>query len=84
MVFGGNDVHRHGLVSFLESIDELLGLQLLDTTPDINDDMKRVIIERQRARDANDWAASDRLRDDLQKNGIAVRDTATDTIWSYS
>ncbi len=77
-------IHRHGLVSLLESIDELLGLQLLDTTPDISDDMKRVIIERQRARDAKDWAASDRLRDDLQKNGIAVRDTATDTIWSYS
>ena len=76
-------IHRHGLVTFLESIDELLGLQLLDATPDISDDTKRTILERQRARDAKDWASSDRLRDELQASGIGVRDTATDTIWSY-
>lgn len=77
-------IHRHGLVTFLETIDELLGLQLLDNTPDISDDAKRLIIERRHARDAKDWAASDRLRDQLKESGIAVRDTATDTIWFYS
>lgn len=77
-------IHRHGLVTFLETIDELLGLQLLGSTPDISDDAKRLIIERRHARDAKDWAASDRLRDQLKESGIAVRDTATDTIWFYS
>ncbi len=77
-------IHRHGLVSFLETIDELLGLQLLDSTPDISDDAKRAIIERRHARDAKDWAASDRIRDELAAEGIYVRDTAQDTIWSTS
>ena len=77
-------IHRHGLVVFLESIDELLGLQLLDTTPDISDDAKRLILERRRAREAKDWQLSDRLRDALQESGVTVRDTATDTIWEYS
>lgn len=75
-------IHRHGLVDFLESLDELLGLQLLDSTPDISDDAKRAIIERRHARDAKDWATSDRIRDELLAEGIEVRDTAKDTIWS--
>jgi len=76
-------IHRHGLITLLESVDELLGIQLLDNTPDIDDDAKRLLLERRRARDAKDWATSDRLRDELQESGIAMRDTANDTIWSY-
>lgn len=75
-------IHRHGLASFLETVDELLGLQLLDSTPDISDDMKRIIIERKRSRDAKDWHASDTLREELAAEGIMVRDTAYDTIWT--
>lgn len=75
-------IHRHGLVGFLETIDELLGLQLLDTTPDINDAMKRLILQRQRARETQDWAESDRLRDELEKSGITLRDAKNETIWS--
>jgi cysteinyl-tRNA synthetase len=75
-------IHRHGLASFLETVDELLGLQLLDSTPDISDDMKRIIIERKRSRDTKDWHTSDTLRDELAAEGIMVRDTAYDTIWT--
>jgi cysteinyl-tRNA synthetase len=77
-------IHQHGLVRFLEAIDSYLGLQLLAHTPDISDDAKRVILERQRARDAKDWAKSDELRDVLTAQGITVRDTASGTIWSYA
>lgn len=77
-------IHRYGLVQLLETIDELLGLQLLQTTPDITEDQKRTLIERQRARDAKDWKKSDELRDELSKQGIAVRDTSGGTIWSYA
>ncbi len=77
-------IHRHGLITLLEAVDELLGLQLQDSTPDISDDAKRLIIERRRARDNKDWAESDRLRDELASSGIAVRDTTNDTIWQYS
>lgn len=78
-----DDIHQHALVSFLETIDSLFGLQLLDSTKDINDDLKRLILERQRAREAKDWKRADSLRAELEKNGITVRDTASGPIWEY-
>jgi cysteinyl-tRNA synthetase len=78
------EIHHHALVSFLETIDELLGLQLLETTKDISDDLKRLIIERERARESKDWQAADRLRHEIEKSGITVRDTAHGSIWEYS
>lgn len=77
------DIHQYGLNQLLETIDNTLGLQLLDTTPDISDELKRLVIERQQARKGGDWAASDSLRDQLATANIAVRDTAHGTIWFY-
>lgn len=71
------------LLLFLEEVDSLLGLQLIATTPDIDDDTKRMIIERERARENKDWAKSDELRADFEKAGIAVRDTPFGTVWEY-
>ena len=79
-----NTLHQHALVSFLETIDELLGLNLLETTPDVTDDEKRIIIERQRAREQKDFARSDELRSQLEKSGITIRDTASGPIWEYT
>ena len=76
-------IHRYGLVQLIETIDELLGLQLQTSTPDINEDQKRLIIERERARDTKDWATSDKIRDTLKNQGISLRDIPGDTIWSY-
>lgn len=77
-------VHRDSLKQLIETIDELLGLQLESSTPDISDEVKQLIIERERARDNKDWAESDRLRGEIAKDGIAVRDTKHGTIWEYS
>lgn len=77
------DIHRAGLVEVLETIDHTLGLKLLETTPDITDEQKQLIIERQRARDNKDWATSDQLRDQLLEQSISVRDTSHGTIWEY-
>ena len=76
-------IHRHALISLLETIDQLLGLKLIDSTKDIDDDVKRLIIQRERARENKDWAAADRLRADIEKSGITVRDTAHGSIWEY-
>jgi cysteinyl-tRNA synthetase len=78
------DIHQHALTSLLETIDALLGLQLIDTTKDISDELKRRIIERERARENKDWKAADHLRGDIEKSGITVRDTAHGSIWEYS
>jgi cysteinyl-tRNA synthetase len=84
--FDGKDlrsIHQHGLKHALESIDATLGLQLIDSTPDIDDETKQLIIKRQRAREEKDWAASDAIRDTLLKRGIVIRDTNSGSIWEY-
>ncbi len=77
-------IDRHGLVQLLESIDELLGIDLLSTTPDISDELKQKILMRERARDAKDWETSDTLRDELSSYNIELNDGAHGTTWSYS
>jgi len=76
-------IHRHALTTFLETIDQVLGIDLIASTKDIHDDVKRLIIERERARERKDWAAADRLREAIEKSGITVRDTAHGSIWEY-
>lgn len=77
-------VDQDSVSQLIQTVDELLGLQLENSTPDINDEVKQLIIERERARDNKDWAESDRLRDEIAKSGITIRDTKHGTIWEYS
>lgn len=76
-------IHRFSLVQLLETVDDTLGLQLQASTPDINDELKQLILQRQQAREAKDWTTSDTLRDELLAQGVAVRDTPQGTIWQY-
>ena len=77
------DIHQHAFLGLLETIDETLGLNLLTSSPDISDDNKRIIIAREQARKTQNWAQSDKLRTELEKSGITVRDTANGPIWEY-
>ena len=79
-----DNIDTHALNELLETIDQLLGLQLLSTTPDIDDEAKQLIIQRERARDEKDWSSSDQLRDQLKQKGIVIRDTATGSVWEYA
>jgi len=77
------DIHQHALTGLLETIDDTLGLQLLETTKDISDDLKRLILERERARDTKDFKLADELRATIEKRGITIRDTARGPVWEY-
>lgn len=79
-----DDIHQRPFVTLLETIDATLGLDLLGTTPDISDEAKQLILERQRARETKEWLRSDALRDELLTRGVAVRDTVRGTIWEYA
>jgi cysteinyl-tRNA synthetase len=64
----------------LRSFDEVLAV--LPAAEDELDDETRGLLEaRSAARSARDWAASDRLRDELAGRGIAVEDTRDGQRW---
>lgn len=77
-------VHRNSLVDLIDAVDELLGLQIAIDSPDIDDDTKRIILERERARESQDWSKSDSLRDDLKARGVLIKDTTKGGVWSYA
>lgn len=79
-----NRINRHALINLLEAIDQLLGLKLIESTPDLPDEAKQLLLERQRARENQDWQASDEIRDKLAAFGVTVRDTPNGAIWEYS
>ena len=76
-------LHRHAFQTLLETIDDLLGINLLQTTPDINEENKRLVLARDRARENKDFKTSDRLRHELRQNGIIIRDTPSGSVWEY-
>ncbi|MEI7918211.1 MAG: cysteine--tRNA ligase [Candidatus Saccharibacteria bacterium] len=76
-------VDRQSLIQLLETIDSTLGLQLIDSTPDISDEEKKILLLRKSARERKDWDKSDELRDELLKLDVIIRDTNSETVWEY-
>jgi cysteinyl-tRNA synthetase len=64
----------------LRSFDEVLGVLPADED-ELEGDDRRLLDERAAARANRDWAASDRLRDELASRGIAVEDTRDGQRW---
>lgn len=76
-----SDMQAYG--AMLSDIDALLGTNLYQLE-DIDPDSKNMIARRDNARASGDWPLSDRLREELAKNGIMLRDTPLGTIWQYA
>ena len=68
------DADKHATIL---DYDRVLGLSLdqVDKAEELPQEIKNLVAERQAARDAKDWAASDRLRDTIQNLGYLVQDT---------
>lgn len=71
---------RDAFVDFVAFLDRVFGLALGDSQ-DITPEQKALIAEREAARGKKDFAQSDELRAQLEKQGIAVRDTPLGSIW---
>jgi cysteinyl-tRNA synthetase len=67
-------------VALLRDLDQVLGV-LPDETEALEPELRALLDERAAARAARDWAASDRLRDELAERGIAVEDTRDGQRW---
>ncbi len=88
-----NDLNSAELLAYIDNttlslsdwqfIDDLLGLKLLETTPEISDELAEKVKAREEARKNKDFATSDRLRDELTEEGITVLDTKDGPVWQY-
>ena len=67
-------------LGLLRDLDQVLGV--LPEAADALDPETTALLEaRAAARAARDWAASDRLRDELAERGVAVEDTRDGQRW---
>ena len=65
-------------------VDELLGLRLISDTPDVSSEIYDLIHERDKARLEKDFEKSDKIRDELLKQGVALKDEPDGAIWYYT
>lgn len=65
---------------FLQFIDRIFGLELTKSK-NITDQQKLLIQTRQTARLNKDFALSDKIRDELEQQGIGLRDTPKGAFW---
>lgn len=77
------DTAKNASLNFWRKIDELFGLNLLKDAPKISPEAKKLLAERQTARENKDFATSDQLRARLASHHIAVLDTSDGQIWQY-
>ena len=72
---------KQAFEDFLEAVDQLLGLGLA-SEPDISQQQKDLIAQRQIARQTGNWDKADQIRDKLADQGLGLRDAGEQTIWS--
>jgi cysteinyl-tRNA synthetase len=68
------------VIEWLRRVDTVLGV-LPEASDELEPDLAKLLDERIAARTARDWAASDRLRDELAARGISVEDTRDGQRW---
>lgn len=68
---------------FIKFIDDVFGLGILESTPDISAELKKKIEERFAAKKAKDFAKADALRDEITAENIVLLDGAEKSTWQY-
>jgi cysteinyl-tRNA synthetase len=78
--------NKEVLEEILKFYQELAGrilgiLKYFDQEESFEQEIKKLIEEREKARKERDWVESDRIRDKLQEKGILLEDTPSGVRW---
>lgn len=79
------DVSKNVCTTAADMFDELtgvLGLVYNRKSNSLDEEIEKLIEERQQARANKDWATADRIRDELKAQGITLKDTPQGVIWT--
>lgn len=79
------EVSKNVCQTACDIFDELcgvLGILYNRKSNDIDAEIEALIEQRQQARAAKDWAAADKIRDDLKAMGIILKDTPQGVTWT--
>lgn len=76
---GGSAEERESIRLFFDRFRYVFGIN--DHVVNLTDEIEQLIQEREKARQAHDFAASDSIRDDLLRRGIVLEDTPQGVRW---
>lgn len=64
-------------------LDEIFGLELINSTPDITEEQRGLMLKREVARKEKDYTTADKIRAELERGGVTVLDSADGSVWQY-
>ncbi len=69
------------IISFMEEINKVVEVIDFKEEEKVPSEIKRLIEEREKCRKKKDWKKADKIREELRKKGVELRDTAEGTVW---
>ena len=70
-------------LGLIDELGSVLGLFKKRKTASIDEEIEKLIEERQKARAEKNWAEADKIRDKLKEMNIELKDTPAGVKWSY-
>ena len=70
-----------GCLNLIRELGKPLGMLQKSTKVNLDDEIQKLVNERQQARKNKNWALADKLRDDLKSRGIVLEDTPQGIRW---
>jgi len=75
------DKKAGGKFQTIKKFDEVLGLDLFKKEKlEVSNEIKKLVQEREKARDSKDWKLADKIRDKIAKKGFWVNDTSEGSV----